>query len=84
MKPTCIPITPTAPWYRVPTEFCCAGVCFIPLDANTPRLFGLPEFLAGLALMVRRSVTRAPVSTLTFRHLGVAPDGRQPTLTNLR
>ena len=28
------------------------GVCFVPLDVNTPKFFGFSEFLAGLALMV--------------------------------
>lgn len=27
------------------------GICFVRLDADSPRLFGFPEFLAGLALM---------------------------------
>ena len=33
-------------------DFCIGSVCFVPLDANTPKLFGFSEFLAGLALMV--------------------------------
>lgn len=33
-------------------EQCFVGVCFIPLNASEPKLFGFSEFLAGLALMV--------------------------------
>lgn len=33
-------------------EHCYGFVCFIPMDANSPKLFGFSEFLAGLALMV--------------------------------
>ncbi len=54
------------------------GVCFIPLDANAPRLFGFPEFLTGLALIVlawtiadiryrfRISVAPVPLQSITF------------------
>ncbi|PTA72087.1 MULTISPECIES: hypothetical protein [unclassified Stenotrophomonas] len=33
-------------------ERCFAGVCFTPLDAGAPKIFGFSEFLAGLALMI--------------------------------
>lgn len=33
-------------------EYCYGFVCFVPLPANTPKLFGFSEFLTGLALMV--------------------------------
>ncbi len=33
-------------------EDCYGFVCFVPLDANTPKIFGFSEFLASLALMV--------------------------------
>jgi hypothetical protein len=36
----------------VPNEYCYRVACFVPLDANTPKLFGFSEFLAALALMV--------------------------------
>ena len=34
------------------TEYCYRFVCFVPLDASSPKLFGFSEFLTGLALMV--------------------------------
>lgn len=34
------------------TEICYGFVCFISLEANGPKIFGISEFLAGLALMV--------------------------------
>jgi hypothetical protein len=36
----------------VSVEQCFVGVCFIPLEASGPKLFGFSEFLAGLALIV--------------------------------
>lgn len=33
-------------------EHCYWGVCFVPLDADSPKFFGFSEFLAALALMV--------------------------------
>lgn len=60
------------------TEQCVMGVCFFALDANGPKLFGFPELLAGLALMVlawttadvryrfRVRVAPLPLETLTF------------------
>lgn len=54
------------------------GICFFQLDADAPRLFGFPEFLAGLALMAlvwsivdvryrfRISSAPLPLEKLTF------------------
>lgn len=54
------------------------GICFIQLDTEAPRLFGFPEFLAGLALMAlvwstvdvryrfRISCAPLPLEKLTF------------------
>lgn len=33
-------------------ETCALGLCFVPLASNSPKLFGFPELLAGLALLV--------------------------------
>lgn len=33
-------------------EFCYGFLCFTPLDASGPKIFGFSEFLTGLALMV--------------------------------
>ena len=57
-------------------------VCLVPLDGNTPRLFGFPEFLSGLALMglvwtitdvryhFRIRVAPLPLHALTFAVMG--------------
>ena len=34
------------------SEYCYKFLCFVPLDANTPKFFSFSEFLTGLALMV--------------------------------
>jgi hypothetical protein len=36
----------------VPNDHCYWFVCFAPLKANVPQIFGFEEFLTGLALMV--------------------------------
>lgn len=36
----------------MPNDHCYWLVCFAPLEANVPQIFGFEEFLAGLALMV--------------------------------
>ena len=33
-------------------EYCYGFICFIPLDASSPKFFGFSEFIAGLALMI--------------------------------
>lgn len=59
-------------------EHCFGQICFIHLDPTLPRLFGFPEFLAGLALMAlvwtiadyryqfRLDVAPIPVRRTTF------------------
>jgi hypothetical protein len=34
------------------TEYCYGFLCFVPLHADTPKIFGFAEFLAGLAFMI--------------------------------
>ena len=36
----------------MPSTCCYGPICFVPLDASAPRIFGFSEFLAALALMV--------------------------------
>ena len=36
----------------MPNDHCYWFVCFAPLEANVPQIFGFEEFLTGLALMV--------------------------------
>ena len=33
-------------------DYCYDFICFIPLDASSPKFFGFSEFIAGLALMI--------------------------------
>ena len=33
-------------------DYCYGFICFIPLDASSPKFFGFSEFIAGLALMI--------------------------------
>jgi len=54
------------------------SVCFVPLDGNTPRIFGFPEFLTGFALIFiawtladvrykfRLEVAPLPLQAITF------------------
>ncbi len=74
-------------------EQCFMGVCFIPLDAKEQKLFGFPELLAGLALVVlawtiadiryrfRIRVAPIPLQGLTFSV--VAAVGGLTLLTDL-
>ena len=64
------------------SDYCYRFVCFVPLDANSPRFFGFSELLAGLALMVlawtladiryrfRVRSTPLPLQGLTFAVVG--------------
>jgi hypothetical protein len=36
----------------MPDEYCFRALCFVPLREPSPGIFGLPQFLPGLALMV--------------------------------
>lgn len=75
------------------SERCYMGVCFFPLDANAPKLFGFSEFLAGLALMVlawtigdvryRFRVQTAPIPLRGFTFFVVATVGVLTLLTDL-
>lgn len=72
---------------------CLWKLCFIPLDAKGPRLFGYPEFLAGLALMVlawtiadaryRFRVKTAPIPLRPITFFVVAIVGVLTLLTDL-
>lgn len=72
---------------------CLWKVCFIPLDAKGPKLFGYPEFLAGLALMVlawtiadaryRFRVKTAPIPLRPITFFVVAIVGVLTLLTDL-
>jgi hypothetical protein len=69
------------------------GVCFIPLDANGAKLFGFPELLAGLALMVlawtiadvryRFRIRAAPIPLQSLTFGVVAAVGVLTLLTDL-
>lgn len=62
----------------MPHEYCYGFVCFVPLGANTPKVFGFPEFLTGLALIAlawtiadvryrfRISTAPLPLQLITF------------------
>ncbi len=64
------------------SDYCYEFMCFVPLDANTPKFFGFSEFLAGLALMVlawtiadvryrfRVKTTPLPLQGITFTVVG--------------
>ncbi|HBO4791261.1 TPA: hypothetical protein L4V14_005804 [Pseudomonas aeruginosa] len=74
-------------------ETCFWGLCFYPLDPNSPKFFGFSEYLAGLALMVlawttadvrykfRIQVAPVPLQTITF--YAVAIIGLLALLTDL-
>lgn len=75
------------------TEFCYGFVCFISLDANGPKIFGISEFLAGLALMVlawttadvlyRFRIAAAPLPLRMITFYVVAAVGVLTLLTDL-
>lgn len=75
------------------TEFCYGFVCFISLDTNGPKIFGVSEFLAGLALMVlawttadvlyRFRIAAAPVPLRMITFYVVAAVGVLTLLTDL-
>lgn len=74
-------------------EVCLGPVCLVPLDADSPTLFGFPEFLAGLALMVlawtigdvryRFRVRTAPLPLQVVTYAVVAAVGTFTLLTDL-
>jgi hypothetical protein len=74
-------------------EYCYGFLCLVPLPANTPKLFGFAEFLAGLALMVlawtiadvryRFRVATAPLPLQRISFAIVATVGVLALLTDL-
>ncbi|NKJ21961.1 hypothetical protein [Dyella sp. SG609] len=72
---------------------CLWAICFVPLDGKGPKLFGYPEFLAGLALMVlawtiadaryRFRVMTAPLPLRRTTYFVVAIVGVLTLLTDL-
>lgn len=73
--------------------YCIGPVCFIPLPANVPTIFGFSEFLTGLALMVvawtiadvryRFRVRTAPLPIERLSFWVVAAVGTLTLLTDL-
>lgn len=64
------------------SDYCYGSLCFFPLDANAPRIFGFSEFLTALALMVlawtiadaryrfRVNTAPIPLQGITFSVIG--------------
>lgn len=62
----------------MPTEYCLGSLCFVPLTEPSPGIFGLQQFVPGLALMAlawttadaryrfRVASAALPVRTITF------------------
>jgi hypothetical protein len=74
-------------------ERCYRFMCFVPLDGNSPKLFGFPEFLVGLALMAlawtisdvryRFRIRTAPLPLQELTYAVVAGVGVLTLLTDL-
>ncbi len=78
---------------RMPDEYCFRALCFFPLTEPSPGIFGLQQFIPGLALMVvawttadahyrfRVATAALPVRTITFWVLAIV--GPLTLLTSL-
>lgn len=74
-------------------EYCYGSLCFVPLQAAAPSLFGLEEYLAGLALMViawtiaevryRFRIATAPIPLQGISFVVVTAVGLLTVLTEL-
>ncbi len=74
-------------------EYCYKVICFVPLDANAPKIFGFTEFLTALALMVlawtiadvryRFRIQTAPLALQKITFSVVAAVGVLTLLTDL-
>lgn len=74
-------------------EVCCGYLSFIPLDAGGPKIFGFPEFLTGLALMIlawtiadtryRFRINSAPFAIQKVTFWGVTSIGSLTLITDL-
>ncbi|HEX2769483.1 MAG TPA: hypothetical protein VHN12_09375, partial [Geobacteraceae bacterium] len=54
-------------------NYCIGTICFVPLDASSPKFFGFSEFLAGLAfscygLQIQWSLRRKTADRKADRH----------------
>ena len=77
----------------MPSEYCFGALCFVPLMEPSPGIFGLQQFVPGLALMVlawttadaryrfRVASAALPVRTITFAILAIV--GPLTLLTSL-
>jgi hypothetical protein len=78
----------------MPSEYCFGALCFVPLTEPSPGIFGLQQFVPGLALMAlawttadaryrfRVASAALPVRTITFVVLAIV--GPLTLLTSLR